>query len=58
MPRVDRSLTWMIKSSRVMTRGNDCEGVTTVSVNDKKNMIMAMVDDLLRGQPYSCGSEY
>lgn len=56
MPGGDGILTWMRKASRVMAGGDDCEGVTSVSVNDKKNMIAAMMDGPLRW-PYACGSE-
>lgn len=56
MPGGDGPLTWMRKASKVMAGGDDCEGVTSVSVNDKKNMIAAMMDGPLRW-PYACGSE-
>lgn len=57
MPGGVGSLAWMMKSSRVMAGGDDCEGVTCVSVNDKKNMIATVADGPLRGQPYAYGPD-
>lgn len=55
MPGGVGSLAWMMKSSRVMAGGDDCEGVTSVSVNDKKKMIATVADGPLRGQPIHMG---
>lgn len=55
MPGEDGSLTWMMKSSRVMAGGDDREGVTSVSVNDKRKMIATVADGPLRGQPMHMG---